>query len=159
MAGDRDGRSINVRVVEQVPREGPLSAAERARRYRARKRGQDVPKEKPGPKRYTPPPAPAAARMAFVPPPKRTLRRRNVEHEWQLSNAELAALKQDQARQERQELARNRRGVAAQPLRAALRTLEQLRPGDLDADLVTLLGDLVAAAEDLRTRHELAGES
>jgi hypothetical protein len=158
MAGDRDDRTVRVRVVEQVPREGPLSAAERARRYRARKRGQDVPKEKPGPKRYTPPapPVPASSVRAFVPPPRKTLRRRNVEHEWQLSDAELAALKQDQARQE---LARNRRGVAAQPLRAALRMLEQLRPGDLDDDLVTLLGDLVAAAEDLRTRHELAGES
>jgi len=133
MAGDRDARGINVRVVEQAPREGPLSAAERARRYRARKRGEAIPKEKPGPKRYTPPvpPVPAAAGRAFVPPPKRTLR---------------------------QELARNRRGVAAQPLRVALRMLEQLRPGDLDDDLVTLLGDLVAAAEDLRTRHELAGE-
>jgi len=33
-------RSVNVRVAEQVAPEGPLSAAERARRYRARRRGE-----------------------------------------------------------------------------------------------------------------------
>ena len=52
---DRDAGVRTVRIVEaspdrSVPAAAPLSpAAARARRYRARKRGEDVPKRKPGP--------------------------------------------------------------------------------------------------------------
>ena len=52
---DRDAGARTVRIVEASPDRGapaaaPVSpAAARARRYRARKRGEDVPKRKPGP--------------------------------------------------------------------------------------------------------------
>lgn len=58
---------------EAARRTGPTSAAERARRYRARKRGEDVPKRKPGP-----PPLPASA-----------LRARILDLERQLAQAQL----------------------------------------------------------------------
>jgi hypothetical protein len=49
MTENRDGRRFRVVRVEE-PKPAPSPDAERARRYRARKRGEQIAKRKPGPK-------------------------------------------------------------------------------------------------------------
>ena len=128
MSPDRDGKTLRVTVPETAVR-GPMTAAVRASRYRARKRGDPVEERRPGPKKY-----PAAvpdwlpggklAAPAYVPAPE--------------VPATRAA----------------RRGVAERALRDALAAVGRLRGGDLGPELADLLGDVIAAAEDLLSRHE-----
>jgi hypothetical protein len=143
MNADRDEvHTIRIKKTESTPRSGPLSDAERARRYRARKkRGEDkVPKERPGPKRYEPKPGPPSpGTRGFTPAPR-----------GRAPSPPQTAM---------DGLRRSKLGMATRALRETLQHLGRIRPADVDDALAELLGDVVAAAEELRTRNERSRSS